>query len=151
MQPITDPKERRNKLIGLISGAVGFALVSILVNHLLFKSPSVDKMMMQAASEMNKSCPIMVDRETRLDNGIALPGKIFQYNYTLVNLTKAQVSTDTLKKYMVPQITKNVSTNPGLKMFRDVKATMAYYYKDKNGEFVFSFSVTPDEYASVTK
>ena len=54
----------------------------------LFKKPAFDKVMMEAASEINKTCPVMVDNVTRLDNSIALPNNVFQYNYTLVSVIK---------------------------------------------------------------
>jgi hypothetical protein len=103
--------------------------------------------MMEAASELNKTCPFMVDKDTRLDNAAALPGNIFQYNYTLVNLDKSEVNVDTVKKYVEPGLINNVKTSPGLKVYRDNKVTMAYNYRDKNGVFVLKITVTPDLYA----
>src|SRR5690349_10403739 len=94
--------------------------------------PSFDKAMIQTASEFNKSCPMMVDKETRLDNAIALPGKIFQYNYTLVNLEKSAIDVDRLKSILEPMVVSKASSEPGLKTFRDNDVTMRYNYKDKN-------------------
>lgn len=142
-----DDKNNRNKIIGTVVGIVVFGLSYLAVQQLFFKPVSLDKAMMEAASELNKTCPIMVDQDTRLDNAVALPGNIFQYNYTLVNLYKSEVNIDTVKKYFEPGIINNVKTNPDLKVYRDNKVTMAYYYKDKNGEFVLRISVTPDMYA----
>lgn len=142
-----DDKNNRNKIIGTVVGIVVFGLSYLAVQQLFFKPVSLDKAMMEAASELNKTCPIMVDQDTRLDNAVALPGNIFQYNYTLVNLYKSEVNIDTVKKYFEPGIINNVKTNPDLKVYRDNKVTMAYYYKDKNGEFVLKISVTPDMYA----
>lgn len=88
----------------------------------------------------------MVDEFTRLDNSIALPCNIFQYNFTLVNTIKSEVIPDTVKKYLEPSIISNIRTNPDLKFFRDNKTTMVYFYKDKNGEFVYKLSVTPELY-----
>lgn len=105
-----------------------------------------DKKMMAAASELNKSLPMMVDQETRLDNAIALPENVFQYNYTLVNLTKDEIDLEVFTAYMKPQITNNVKTNPDLKFFRDNQVTMGYFYKDKNGEFVAKFAVSKKDY-----
>lgn len=76
------------------------------VQQLYFKTPSFDKEMMQAASEINKTCPVMIDEQTRLDNTVALPDNSFQYNYTLVNLTKAEINLDTVRKYLEPVIIK---------------------------------------------
>ena len=144
--PAPTTPDRRKKLLGAIVGIIAFGLSYWAVQQIFFKPPSFDKVMMQAASELNKTCPIMVDQYTRLDNALALPDNAFQYNYTLVNITKAEVNLDTVKKYIEPGILSNVKTNPDMKVYRDNKTTMIYYYKDKNGEFVYKFSVTPDMY-----
>lgn len=102
--------------------------------------------MMQAASELNKTCPVMVDQYTRLDNAVALPDNSVQYNYTLVSTTKSEVNMDTVMKYIKPSIINNVRTNPDLKLYRENNTTMVYSYKDMNGEFVYKLSVTPDMY-----
>lgn len=139
-------KTNKVKLIGLIVGAITFGLFYFAVQQIFFKPPSFDKIMMHAASELNKMCPIMVDEYTRLDNAVALPGNIFQYNYTLVDITKDEVNLDTVRKYIDTGIINNVKTNPDLKIYRDNKTTMAYYYKDKDGVFVHKLLVTPDLY-----
>jgi hypothetical protein len=144
MEQTTETKDKKKKTIGMVIGIIAFGLSYFAVQQIFFKIPSIDKVMMQAASELNKTCPFMVDEYTRLDNAVALPGNIFQYNYTLVNITKEEVNLDTLKKYIEPGIINNVKTNPDLKIYRDNKTTMNYNYKDKNGVFVHKFSVTPD-------
>jgi hypothetical protein len=106
-----------------------------------------DQFNMKAASELNEYCPIMVDKETRLDNAMALPGNIIQYHYTLVNMEKAKTDISQLDDKLSPTIINIVKTNPDMKIFRDQKATVGYYYKDKNGEFLFEVLVTPDLYA----
>jgi hypothetical protein len=110
-------------------------------------TPSFDKAMMQAASELNKTCPIMIDKETRLDNALALPGNVFQYNYTLVNAIKDSIDIASFEEYMKPLITNMVKTNPDLKLYRDNEVTMTYYYKDMNGVFIAKISITKDLYA----
>ena len=56
----TDDKGNRKKIIGIIAGIVAFGLAYFGAQQ-LFKAPSFDKAMMEAASELNKTCPIMVD------------------------------------------------------------------------------------------
>ena len=101
---------------------------------------------MNAASEINKSCPMMVDKETRLDNTIALPENVFQYNYTLVNMEVATTDVNQLENYVKPILINTVKTNPDMKTNREHKTTMGYSYKDKNGIFLFKILVTPDLY-----
>jgi hypothetical protein len=146
LRPTVFKTDNRKKITGIIIGAIAFGLSYFAVQQIFFKTPSFDKVMMQAASEINKSCPIMVDQYTRLDNAVAMPGNTLQYNYTLVNITKDQVNIDTVKKYIEPRIINNVKTSPELKVYRDNKTTMVYNYSDKNGIFVLKFSVTPDMY-----
>jgi hypothetical protein len=145
--PFSEPKQdKRKKLIGSLVGVIAFGLAYWGVQQLFFKPPTFDKVMMQAASELNKNCPVMVDEQTRLDNTVALPNNSFQYNYTLINLKKLEVNLDTIKKYVEPGIINNVKTNPDMKIQRDNKTTIIFYYKDMNGEFVHKISVTPDMY-----
>src|SRR5688572_1527845 len=113
------------KTFGVIVGVITFGLAYFGAQQ-MFKAPSFDKAMMEAASELNKTCPIMVDQDTRLDNAVALPGNIFQYNYTLVNYEKSELNIDTVKKYIEPGLINSVKTNPDLE--RKNKVTMAYNY-----------------------
>ncbi len=101
---------------------------------------------MDATSELNKTCPIMIDEDTRLDNAIALPGKVFQYNYTLNAYTKEEVRVDTAQKYLFPGIINNVKTNPDMHYFRDHQVTITFNYRDSDGVFITKFSVTHDMY-----
>lgn len=148
-------KSRINKSKSLKYG-VGFIIVFAIfytIGHFagesiirIFNKPDINKEMMQMASEINKNCPIMLDAQTRLDNTIALSGNVFQYNYTLINSEKASLDLEGLIKYLEPNIYNGAKTNPDMKIFRDNKTTLNYYYKDKNGVYLFTISVTPDKY-----
>jgi ribosomal protein L37E len=142
-------KERTNggkKTLGFIVGVIAFGLSFFAVQQLFFKAPPLDKAMMQIASEINKTCPIMIDSETRLDNTISLSKNIFQYNYTLVNIDIATTDTVGMRKYLEPTITNYVKTSPQMKFQRDHETTINYYYKDKTGSFLILISVTPKKY-----
>ncbi|MFI5154363.1 MAG: hypothetical protein ACHQET_13575 [Chitinophagales bacterium] len=145
-------RKSSNKIIGpLIGGILGVAIVIFLMLRVFHRhSPSasndIDKELVAVANELNKTCPMMIDAMTRLDNAVALPGNIFQYNYTLVNYYKADLNADDLKMKLQPTIANTIRTNPQLKFFRDKKAIMSYNYNDKNGEFVLNISITPDQY-----
>lgn len=143
-------KEKRRKkqktLPQIIGAAVAFAVSFFVTQQFFSNSNSFDKVMMEVASEINESCPIMVDSHTRLDNAIALPDNVFQYNYTLVNMEKNEVDTEELKEYLTPNIINDVTTNPNLEHLRKNKVTMAYSYHDMNSVFLFKITVTPKMY-----
>lgn len=142
----TNNKIDKKKIIGMIVGAAAFLIAYFAVQQVLFKPPTFDKQMMQIASELNKSCPIMVDAETQLDNAVALTDNTFQYNYTLVSMERATLDISELENYLQPIILNNIKTNPDLKTFRDNDVIMAYDYKDKNGEHLFKLTFKPENY-----
>ncbi len=88
----------------------------------------------------------MIDPETRLDTVTIPAARIFQYNYTLVNMRKASVDIDDLKNYLTPTIVENVKTSPQLQLFREQNTTLSYRYNDRDGAFLFHIVVTPDLY-----
>lgn len=139
-----DDKKKLNfkTIIGLVVGLS----IAILVQQYFFKPPSFDKQMMSVASELNKTCPIMVDAETQLDNAVALPDKTFQYNYTLINMDKDSIDIVRLEEYLKPVILNTIKTNPDLKSFRDNNVTMSYNYKDKNSNHILKLTFTPEQY-----
>jgi hypothetical protein len=136
----------RKKVIRAIVSVLAFFLSYYAVQHFVFAAPSIDKALMQTASELNKTCPIMVDKYTRLDNAVALPDKTFQYNYTILGTDALKINLDTLKNRIEPGIINNVKTNPEMKSFRDDKVTLVYNYYYKEHVFAFKIPVTPDMY-----
>ena len=138
--------DKRKKTLELIIGAIFLGISYFAVQQLFFKAPSIDKVLMNTASEINKTCPVMVDQYTRLDNTVALPNSTFQYNYSIINNDKTEINLDTAKKYIEPVLLNRVKTDPGLKFFRDKDVILIYNYRDKNGVFVVKYSITPDMY-----
>lgn len=121
-QPIkrsSDKTWNKKQLLGITVGVLFFFLSYYGVQQMFSKLPSIDKQMMEMASELNKSCPIMVDQETRWDNCIALPNNMFQYNYSLVTLKKENFDFQFFEENIKPVIINTVKTNPQLKSFRD--------------------------------
>lgn len=100
----------------------------------------------EVSEEINKKCPMIIDKDTKLNNTVVLSNKTIQYNYTLVNLEKENTDVEVLEKEFTPLLLKDVKTNPGLKPFRDRGVTLSYYYKDKNGDFIMNYKVTPELY-----
>lgn len=139
-------KSPKPNIITVAAYAVAFAVTFFLIQYFFFQEPSGDDYLEQAAKEVNKSCPMMVDEETRLDGAEVLYGTVFQYNYTLVNMAAEDVNIDGIKEILEPQITRQVVKNEQLKVFRDRAVTMAYRYHDSNGTFLFDIQVGPDKY-----
>jgi len=144
--PTNASSDKKKKAIGAVVGVLAFFASYFAVQYFFFSQPTFDKVMMAAASEINKSCPIMVDQETRLDNAIALPENSLQYNYSLINMESADVNPEELKTYIEPGIVNLVKTSPDMKIYRENKTTIIYNYRDKKGVFILKLTVTPEMY-----
>lgn len=139
-------KTNQKKIVGVIVGIIAFGIFYFIAQQAFFKIPSFDKAMMMMASELNKTCPVMVDADTRLDNTITLPEKKFQYNYTLVRLVKDSINIEGMEEFLTPQILNTIKTSPDLQFFRDHDVILIYNYKDKNSNHVLKLTFTPDQY-----
>ncbi len=98
------------------------------------------------ANEVNKTCPVIIDEATRLDNATVFPNNCFQYNYTLINLLRNDVNPEMAIKNIEPKIIANIKKDPGFKVFKDAQSTLNYNYRDRNGDFAFKIVITPDKY-----
>lgn len=139
-------RDKRKRIWGIAVGIFFFAISYFSVQQIFFKVPSLDKVLMSTASEMNKTCPVMIDSLTRLDNTIGLPGKVLQYNYTLVTIDRSNGDTTRIKAFIEPRILNTIKTSLQMKYLREHETTFNYYYRDKNGMYYFSLSITPDKY-----
>lgn len=130
-------------VIGHFTGKkVGGFAQKIIFNSILF-----DRQLSKIAEEINKSCPIKIDNETRLDDVSAVPGNTLQSNYTLINMVKDSIDIVSAKENLEQNILNNAKTNPNMKTFRDFKTTLIYNYRDRHGDFVLKITITPEQYA----
>ena len=135
-------------VVSLIVVAFGAALGTYIVNGLMgHTSPQTfDETLLSVANETNKSLPMMIDKETRLDATMAVAGKRFIYSYTLVNFIKGEVDTSSLRKSIEPALIDNYKSNPQMKQFRDEVVELHYQYKDKKGESLLEIVVNPSAF-----
>ena len=130
----------------LISGAILLcALLFIAVKILFFKSSSPDLSVLKFTKEINKTCPAMVDAETRLDKVIAAVDNSLQFNYTLIYRDKDSIAIGNLKNYMEPVILNKIKSSPTLNKYLNKNLTWIYSYNDKNGDFIFKITYTPEQ------
>jgi hypothetical protein len=134
-------------ILVIVGSVTGFVIGYVIVNS-LFTSPSgFDKQLVNAANEINKICPLMVDSQTRLDNAMSMPGKQFVYNYTLVNSLKADIDISQLQEKMRPLAINSIKTNDTMDILKKNDVTFIYNYKDKEGVFLFKIVIGPEDYA----
>jgi len=130
----------------MIIGAFVLICIGVVgVKLIFFKSSSPDREVLKFAREMNKTCPVMVDVETRLDKVDALTDKSLEFHYTLIYRDKDSISIGNLKQYMEPVIRNKIKTSPTLSRYITKGLTWVYSYNDKQGEFIFKITYTPEQ------
>jgi len=134
------------QIVGIIVGVATASLASMFVQKCVFPKPDIDKVMVETVNTINKTFPMMIDADTRIDNAMALPNKTILYNYSLVNYENGMIDTVMTKNTLEPNIINNIKTSPEMKYHRDNNVTFQYRYKDKNGNYMFSIIVTPEQY-----
>lgn len=148
-EKLKSAEKQKNKKKVTIAAAIAFVVaftLSFAGMQYFFADKSPDDTLSKVANELNKNCPITIDRDTRLDNVITFPDRTFQYNYTLTSIEKKGVNSIELKTYLTPKIIEGVRSSPDMKEFRENDVTVNYNYRDKNGTFLFKIGVTPQDY-----
>ncbi len=131
----------------LIIGAVLLCvLIFVAVKLIYFRPSSPDREIMKFARVMTEHCPSMVDRETRLDKVTFLSGNTLQFDYSLINFDKDSIPVTNLQKFMEPEIYKKIKTSPTLSKYLSKNLTWIYTYNDRNGDFIFKITFTPDQF-----
>jgi hypothetical protein len=140
------PRRSLKKLYIIIGSALLLMLLLLAANKYFGAEPGFNELLEQVSKDMNRSCPMMVDRETRLDSTVVLPGRVFQYNYTLIRTDASSTDKKVFIERMEPGIFRNVRENPKLALQRENKVTMEYVYYDRNGKYLFNIRVKPEDY-----
>jgi hypothetical protein len=136
----------KQMIIAIVILVTAMVAPRIINDKIFHKQPTFDKVLVEAASEISKNAPIMVDSETRFDSVIALTGKRMQYFFTLVNYANEDVDMQAIKEEMTPAILNGMKTNSQSKLYRDQKVTLLLHYSDKTGKEAFIIEVTPKDY-----
>jgi hypothetical protein len=118
-------------------------LIAILI--IFFRTPSIDKEVRRFAKNMNKHCPTLIDKETRLDKVYALPDSSIHFNYTLIYRELDSSAVNKLKNFMEPAILNKIKTSPTLNKLLNKNLTWIYSYNDKNGDFLFKIIYPPEK------
>jgi|GEM_PF-2774349 len=107
-----------------------------------------EKYSMNIQNTFNAKCPMMIDKETQLDNIVCLD-KSVAYNFTLVNTLKSNLTDDDVLDFKIRQaklMNNLVKTNPNLSYIKQFNLRLDYIYSDKDKNFITIVSTTPKEY-----
>jgi hypothetical protein len=131
--------------IGILAAIVGGTIGREAVHSLFAREPDVTSQVFlnKVASEINRSLPMSLDKETDLMNVLGLEAMIV-YNYRLVNAEASQIDSAALVNELKPTVSKAACSTPQTREdFLKKGITMRYTYSDKDRVHIASFDVTP--------
>ena len=131
----------------VILGIIIFTFITTVLKMALHEpATTINDDLIKAANQINAHAPIIIDSTTRLDRVNALPGKVFQYNFTIVSFDRSQIDTNELKTSARASMISKLKSNPQASLFRDNQVELQAKYVDKEGKDITSVSVFPNEY-----
>lgn len=145
----------REHIYWLILAILGSIVVFIVLLAQLFgkvikklsEGSDVYNFLSSCADTANKDLPKMVNSGTRFDKTMALPNKVFQYHFTLINYSKDEINPEELKSNIQSSILNNLKTNSVYNDFRNYKVTIEYLYHDKNNNEILKLTYASDDYS----
>lgn len=140
-----------SKWVLVLSGVAAAAIVSLPFVALLTRYPKpaapdltpVQREILRLSEETNKRLPLQIDSETLLVTTLPQSGDSFVYKYTLINRKSDEVDAKVLIEAMKPQAVAGYKTS--MKNIRDLGIRLVYHYSDKDGNFITSFTVGPED------
>jgi hypothetical protein len=145
----------RNTLIGFILlASAGTACAQGLANLFgamasrsggMVSDNSLDHTLLRVAAELNKSTPVAVDKDTRLDRISVEPGNHLTYHYTLIRVSSNRASSDAFRRVAQPQLKTRVCESPEMQRFLKSGVTIAHRYRGSDGGVIGNSEVKPAE------
>lgn len=122
----------------LIGGAAGNVAGKAAVD-----SQRIESALVKMSEQLNKRMPMTIDKDTRLDNILAGPGRRFTYNYTLVTATLPEIDRGYFVKTFQSNLKNGVCSHPDMQIFFRNGVTVGYSYRANDGGSVGKIDVTP--------
>lgn len=100
--------------------------------------------MVNAANEINKRLPMLIDSNTRLDRVVpqTTSSRSFIYLFTIMDATSGSISIYDINKSIGRSIVNGVCTSKEMSIFIDNNIKAIYRYKDKDGNVIGDIAVS---------
>ncbi|NDV57370.1 hypothetical protein [Bacteroides sp. 519] len=137
--------EQTKKKNGIAAVIIG-VILSYLLSTFFFKT-SVEEKLAKWATNINKTCPTMVDEFTQIDS-VAVPkgSRTIKYYYSISNIDEENLDLDIAYTEMREVLLNGIKTSSELKILKDNDVTFDYLYFNKNREKLMEISISPAEY-----
>jgi hypothetical protein len=105
----------------------------------------IEDSLSQAAIQMNRYGPRVIDSATRFDRASAGPGRVFRYDYTVLGAASRAMNQAQLQSFMASAIRSGYCGAPSMKAWRTNGVRVVYSYVDENGRAIGQISMRPGD------
>lgn len=105
----------------------------------------IENELAKSADSINKTLPMMVDKETRLDKIKANSGLRVNYFYTLPNYSSRDIEPSLIQTNVKPDVKKNTCTNEKAKPILQLGVTYEYVYSGNDGVEIARFDINKND------
>lgn len=107
---------------------------------------ALHKELVKRAAELNQSTPVTLDQHTRFDSVGVSEENVFQYYYTITNISNPHKLIASKKEEMLQMMDKMYDTDKALQFFVANSVVMEYIYKDKDQNVVDIITIDSKKY-----
>jgi hypothetical protein len=97
-----------------------------------------DRLVRVGAESINRKSPYQIDRETRLDNAVAM-GNTLQIFYTVSGVNFSMLDMGELRRQMLPQLRNRLCTSPEAAFVLSKGVGVKLVFRDSSGRQVMDF------------
>lgn len=125
--------------------AVGYIIAKLAPGFFGGEDPRSQKFLGKIADEINRSLPVMIDKETELLPAIGAEGMLI-YNYRLVNYSVGQLNHEKFREGARQRVIQGACSKPETRDGLLKKGvTLRYAYFDKDKQPIATVDVTPSD------
>lgn len=102
--------------------------------------------LLQMATELNESAPVLLDQYTRFDEATVTSDNVFQYRYAVMNSNNPDSLLEKRSQTLMKNIKTMFSTNADLRIFTENDVVIEYIYTDENNNNIRTIRINPEDY-----
>lgn len=138
---------KRKNIVRHASFAIAFFVTIAISVMCTGRNDTVKQTIIKTSEEINKKCPMVIDAYTQLDNTTVTDNPLtLAYLYTVsINKDSLALDINEAKKNLITTTQNAANTSPEMAYMRDNAILLKYHYKDKNGKYLFDFTITPEK------
>jgi hypothetical protein len=104
-----------------------------------------EEFLTELSNIMNSSLPMMLEEGVRWDSSYAGPGKILNYNYTIVDYHASQMDGMVFANRIRHDLTNTICTTPETQIFPDNGVLLNFNYYGRGRSLITRVKISPDD------